>query len=308
MPTPRFKNDSGVLVIRNDADTENGALVVGTLKITENNPDTGRILTSDNDGNGTWQDNTALEIANEAKETADDALSASQSAFDAASAAESVANQALTDAAAAYGLAETADIAAAGASAAAAAAAAEATAAAAAAAVAAGLATAAGIDAANAQTTADNAQTTANIALTNALQAFPDSMRFFGDELLYVAGTPTSTTGGGFPYNWVTYATADGSDARITLNLRGGKWTFKFLTVTGTGSGRVTITVGSAVLADPEDLYTAVQNQAKVYTYPNVTISSSDRYEIRFLTNGRNGSSSGFAVTITKFWGYRTGD
>jgi len=279
MTIPRFTHTDELLILRNDDDTDNGAFELKELKITGGTPDTGKIWTSDTDGQGSWEVNPAIQSAADAQAAAE--------------AAQATADAAVADAAAASAAAAAADAAAA--------------AAAAAAAVANGLAVAAGIDAATAQDRADAAYTLADVALDSAQRAYPESIRVFGDELHYITGTPANSLNTAVPYNWFVETTTDGADARITLNLRAGTWTFKFLTIVNNSAGRVTIAIGSTLLVDPEDLYAVTQDAQKIFTYTDVIISASDRYELRFLVNGQNGSSSGFGLAITKFWGYRSG-
>lgn len=292
--TPRFKHDGDILILRTDDNTANAPIEVGGFTLTDNGADEGYVLTSvDADGNGTWEVNAAIELANNAQTAADNAQTAADTA-------QSTADGANSAAAAAQGTADAAVLDAA-------AAAATATAAGAAAAVANGLALAAGTDAATAQATADLAITAASDAMAEARAAFPEKIAVFGDELHYVTGTQALSVNTAIPYNWLPLTTTNGADGRITVVLRAGTWAFKLLTVTNNTAGRVTIAVGSTLLADPQELYTAVQNVAAIFTYTSITIPTDGRYEIRFLTNGKNGSSTGFGVVINKFWGYRTG-
>jgi hypothetical protein len=290
--TARLKNDGDVVIFRSNDDSANTPIEVSGIKITDA-PDADKILTSDVDGNGTWQTNAAIELANNAQTAAETAQTTADNAASAAATAQGTADAALADAATA--------------TAAAAAAMAEATAATAAALVANGLAVAAGIDAATAQTRADDAYTLAGVALDAAQRAYPESVRCFGDEFNIIVGTPSFTLNTGVPYNWTVSTSVNNADWRLGLNLRAGTWTFKLMTIINSGGARASISVGSHVLADPEEMYSAVQNLQKIFTYPSVTISGSDRYEVRFLVNGHHASSSGYGFAVTKFWGYRTG-
>jgi len=297
---PRLKNVGGNLVVRNDADTENADIELKLIKITGGDPEADKILTSDTDGLASWQTNAAIELANAAQTTADEAKAD-------AAAAQATADAAQTAASAAQATADAAIIDAAATSAAAAAAAASAATGIAAAAVANALAVAAGIDAANAQTRADDAYTLASVALDVAQKSYPVTIRVHGDELIYTSGTPTNAISSTSAYNWVEFTSANGATGHTSLILRAGTWTFKFLTNTGTANGRCTITIGAVVLADPEELYSSPAVNNKIITYAGVTIPASDTYTLQFLTNGKNGASSGFAVVVNKFWGYRTG-
>lgn len=299
-PTPRLKNASGTLVIRNDDDSANGDLEINLIKITGGAPDTGKVLTSDADGNATWEVNAAIELAENAQTTADEAKTdaanaqvAADNAQVAANAAQTTANTA-NSAAGAAGLAATA--------------AGEAAATAGLAAAAANtLAVAAGVDAAAAQTTANNAFVLADQAYDKVLVAYPQAIRVFGDELFPLVGTPFRTVSASYPYNLATGLANNADSAYTIVNMRAGTWSFRLLTQTASSLGRLTIAIEGNPVIDPQELYSLTNNANIVFSYDGFTVPADGVYTVTFTVSGKHASSSGFAVVITKFWGIRTG-
>lgn len=296
----RWKNENGLTVLRNDSDAADADLRVNLIAVTGSAPSVGKILTSDATGIGTWQVNSAIQAAADAQTAANNAqtaANAAQAAADAANTAAAAA-QAAADAALAGVAAAEVEIAAN----------VVATTAAAAAATAAGVAAAAaGVAAAAAAASASAANTNAVNAQNTAELALPSTCSVMSDELIWTSGTPASAVSTIAPYNWVTFTATNGAFAYYWIDLKKGHWTFKFLTLNRNDCGRVSISIGATILVDPEDLYAAVTNNARLYTYVNVNIPDDGVHQLNFQINGKNASSSSYVFVPNKFWGYRTG-
>lgn len=294
MNTPRFKNDDGQLILRNNDDTDNANAEFNAIKLTGGTLEAGKVLTSDVDGLGSWETNEAIALANDAKTAAD----AAQAAADAAQAAADLA-QAAADAAAAQAAAATT-----------AAAAAQATAdsafALATAASAAVVIAQASADAA--QATADDALITADIAVDMARTSFPSRIAVFADELISTVGTPFFSISSALPYNISGGLLNNGDSAYTYVTLRKGTWMFRLLTQTANSLGRLTIALNGNPIIDPQDLYAATNDPKKLFTYTDYVVPEYDVYTLTFTISGKNPSSSGYSVVLTKFIGIRTGD
>ena len=68
---PRLKNNAGVLEVRNAGDSADANMKASLIQLSGGSPGSGKILTSDASGNGTWQTNPAIAAAANAQSLAE---------------------------------------------------------------------------------------------------------------------------------------------------------------------------------------------------------------------------------------------
>lgn len=155
-----------------------------------------------------------------------------------------------------------------------------------------------------AQSAADAAQTTANAALAAAGDAAVSPARratMWHDESICAFGTPTTQIHNSQQFNTYRYSTTQGNvfTNSFVMDLTDGA-TMYFLGVTFAASGILEVTI-DGIFVNTVDFYTLASlfNQIKTMTIPSATFGAG-YHKLSMACVTRHGSSSGYAVPITK--------
>ncbi len=110
-------------------------------------------------------------------------------------------------------------------------------------------------------------------------------------------------------YNIYVYqnAAANGDSFTQSVWLRAGTYTIEFLGQTDSGSGKVDWRLDGTVFASGQDWYSAslVRNVLKT---ASLTILTDGYHTLKATINGQNGSSSGYALKLTRIALRQAGD
>lgn len=95
------------------------------------------------------------------------------------------------------------------------------------------------------------------------------------------------------------------ADADVFTNgvyLRKGTYTFYVLGITDTDRGKIDWTIDGVVLVSGEDWYAGSTTYNVVKSTASVAVTFDGWHQVKGTVNGKNASSSGYVVALTKFW------
>lgn len=134
----------------------------------------------------------------------------------------------------------------------------------------------------------------------------PQCVTCWHDESVVTAGAGvlnTNSTDGGQRYQ--TYSAiapaASGDAFAQSVVLDAGSYVLSILGYTDTDQGQVTWTLGAQVLVTGQDWYSGggAYNVVKTVSF---TLATAGRYALTGTISGKNASSSGYVLRLTKFW------
>ncbi len=105
-------------------------------------------------------------------------------------------------------------------------------------------------------------------------------------------------------YNVVSYQNASANGDTFTHGFQVGEGTYT-LTVLGrylTSAGRVDWYVDDVLVASAQDWYAASTAYNKLKTVADVVIAEGGYHVLKGVVNGKNSSSSGYDLQLTKYW------
>lgn len=156
----------------------------------------------------------------------------------------------------------------------------------------------------------NNAQNAANqanndISAINAKLALIAEFSWFADEMQWTVGIPARSITGAVPYNWCTYTLTLSANAIKTFYCTAGTYEVRILLPKGSNYGKVDIAIDGAGIAAGYDLYSAANDFANELVVQNVTLNGFS-HGLTITCVGKNAASTGYAMTLVKFWGRKT--
>jgi len=129
----------------------------------------------------------------------------------------------------------------------------------------------------------------------------------FHDQSLVTVGsgaiTRTVTSSQSYGFVAVKASAGNGDKFSHGCMLAAGTYTFKALGTTASGRGKLDWYVdGTKITSTPQDWYSASTVYEVEMSVASVTISTSGYHKVEGLVNGKNASSSGYAIGLTCFW------
>lgn len=134
---------------------------------------------------------------------------------------------------------------------------------------------------------------------------YPTGSRMWHDECLITVGNPLSITiDATHRYGWYGFQStaANGDTFTNRFLLKAGTYTFYALGRKGTGAGKIDWYVDNILIQSAQDWYNAAAANNTVLSVSNVIINTSGLHVLKGVVNGKNASSSGFAINLTKYW------
>jgi hypothetical protein len=83
--------------------------------------------------------------------------------------------------------------------------------------------------------------------------------------------------------------------------LRAGTYTFSILGQTNNANGKIDWSVDGVIVVSAQDWYSAAQTKNVIMTV-SVTIATDGYHKLVGTINGKNASSSGYNMDLTKYW------
>jgi hypothetical protein len=106
------------------------------------------------------------------------------------------------------------------------------------------------------------------------------------------------------PHNYVATqsAAADADSFTQSCVLGEGTYTLYILGETRTAGGKVDWTLDGASIATGQDWYSASNTPNVIKSIASIVIATGGRHILQGTINGKNASSSGYTLRLTKFW------
>lgn len=101
---------------------------------------------------------------------------------------------------------------------------------------------------------------------------------------------------------WWQSAAANGDAFTQTFVLAEGTYTFYALGRNHTSGGRIDWYIDDVAIATAQDWYAGSVAPNVVKSVPSVVIAEGGRHVLKGVINGKNGSSGGYAMYLTKYW------
>lgn len=129
----------------------------------------------------------------------------------------------------------------------------------------------------------------------------------FHDQSLVTAGSGAIarylTTSQSYGFVAIKASASDGDKFSHGCFLRAGTYTFRALGTTASGRGKLDWYVdGSKITSTPQDWYSGSTVYEVEMSVSSVSIATSGWHKVEGLVNGKNASSSGYAIGLTAFW------
>lgn len=132
----------------------------------------------------------------------------------------------------------------------------------------------------------------------------PGRADFFHDEATVLVGNAlaaTIDTGQIMNYFARQSASANGDSFTQSCFLRAGTYTLSIEGQTNTANGILDWYLDNVAAITGQDWYAAAQNKNVVKT-GTITIATDGYHVLKAIVNGKNGSSSGYNIDLTRYW------
>jgi len=133
----------------------------------------------------------------------------------------------------------------------------------------------------------------------------PSRATMWHDEATVLTGNAlTTAVTSTQAYNLYVYQNTDADGDTFThgFMVAEGTYTLSILGITRTHSGRVDWYIDDVLIASAQDWYAASAVLNTVKTVSGITISEGGWHVLKGVINGKNGSSSGYSLHLTKYW------
>lgn len=95
---------------------------------------------------------------------------------------------------------------------------------------------------------------------------------------------------------------ADADEFTQSFILAAGTYTLRILGQSGPGKGKIDWYLDGQLIATGQDWYAASDTHNVIKSVSNVQIAEGGRHVLTGTVNGKNGSSSGYQIWLTKMW------
>lgn len=139
----------------------------------------------------------------------------------------------------------------------------------------------------------------------------PSRATMWHDEATVLTGNALATAVASTqPYNyWASQsASANGDSFSHSFVVAEGTYTLSILGRHHTSAGRVDWYINDVLIASAQDWYAGSTAPNIVKTVPDIVIAEGGRHVLKGVVNGKNGSSSGYDLYLTKYWLKQAGD
>lgn len=140
---------------------------------------------------------------------------------------------------------------------------------------------------------------------------YPQRATMWGDEMIVTDGTSTvsflNTSQVYATYRRATNPSANNDAFTFSFMLTSGSYNFSNISITSTDEGKVDWYIDNVLSASGMDFYSNPQVYSVIKTV-SVYVPTSGRHVLKGIVNGKNGSSSGYVVRLTKLWIYPSSD
>ena len=161
--------------------------------------------------------------------------------------------------------------------------------------------TLASMSAANALDLTDGGATTLH---SHAGPALPKSATMWHDQSLVLVGGQIETDQDTVPYYTLASQTAadDGDSWSNGFYIRAGTYTLNLLIKKSSSSGLLDLYIDDSLISSGNDFYHFSDLGNQIITIGSVIISSDGYHSLKGIVNGKNASSAGYWIYITKMW------
>lgn len=133
----------------------------------------------------------------------------------------------------------------------------------------------------------------------------PTRATMWHDEATVTAGNALTTTiNSTHPYNFWAFQSAGANGDTFTHNFVVGEGTYT-LYILGrhyTSAGRVDWYIDDVLIASAQDWYAGSAAPNITKTVASIVIAEGGRHVLKGVVNGKNGSSNGYNLYLTKYW------
>lgn len=122
-------------------------------------------------------------------------------------------------------------------------------------------------------------------------------------EVLTGNAITKGTSGGSQYHNIIAYqnASANADSFQQSFVLAAGDYTLKILGRKRTNGGKLDWTIDGVSIATGQDWYNGTNTDNDIQTI-SVTIAEGGRHVLKGTVNGKNASSSGYDIQLTRYW------
>jgi len=99
---------------------------------------------------------------------------------------------------------------------------------------------------------------------------------------------------------------ADANEIEHLVSLQEGTYTFGALGLKTADSGKIDWYLDNTKIVDGQDWYAGSPTYDQKQIHPGIVVAESGEYSLRGVTNGKNTSSSGYYILLTKYWIQKT--
>lgn len=148
---------------------------------------------------------------------------------------------------------------------------------------------------------------TASATSTGTAVAYPNKAIMFMDECVLVTGSALSFTyvnvdSHPYAYTYQQVSLANNESSQVTFFIGSGTYTISILGISGGSKGKIDWYLDEVLISSAQDWYSASRTGNVTKTISSITITSPGNHTLRWISNGKNASSSAYGWEFTKIW------